>query len=1166
MLYNEDKENLDKDRLLEDDLFISDARRFLAERKGAGLEDLLDRENVYDQFMSHFRSQNVNEATAIRDMIHAQNANDEGKQRMGRLMDAFDHMDSDFGGKAVGDYAAGIFTAPSTYAGMLTFGAGKAGAVAANQGIKLGLRQVLKEAMVKSAKDRGAKTVTVAGIKGSGKRQVIADGVVQRATMAQRAKAMSDTALMKGGLRAGLGAAGLEGAVGGGAVLAQEETRKETGIKEGVDLGNVVIGAAAGAIPGGLLGTVAGTKKFSTHYEATKELINSRNKMMKGVEDVYNKATVNVLKGKGKGGKVKKAAAQKYVDLLSLEETIPEQLKRGRIRKKALVETDAETLATFDEKVRYNIAAAAAEIVATVPPRSATIKAGSKEDLQERFSSRLVRGMTDPNVLSEDKLIDILNKYGIGQEDLAAVGFADGAGELIAEGVSEAGRLLGSFGLAVKRRNRALFKAMDELDQSLKKEGEYKSSAALQEMKKKTGTLNAGSNQQGFLSQLTSARVGLMTVNVATTVRNTTSGYLRNYIYALDNLGSGVSNIVLAKTGLGQAMTKKAVADVTEEQLKDEAERAVKLGTAQLRVGFQSLFLKDLFFLSQSKDALVLRELMTDDVFGKSDIGRKLFRDLGDMGEHLNSESGLLRLARVGNTLNKMSDDMFKNAIFARELEKELAVSSLAAQKGTLKETVGMGIPAGQIANPNLRNMIEQDRFSSVPDEMIGRAMNKALSFTYQRGDWDRSTLWGSLANTVIKFGQSPLGSLVVPFPKYMVNQFKTAYEYAPVLGLADFGTGILDKADVNASIINRAADKMGKQMAGLATLGAFVMARKQFGDEKTEAFEYNDPTSAQIVNAEAAIGPFSTFALSADLIYKVQNDIPLDGFVRNLSKALTGGQFRPNTGLDSLDRMISTIGSEDMANPEKVKRTAAEAAGNFLNGFLVGAGMLKDVMATIDPDYRVIPNNERVNAFDHMISVGLKSLPQEIREDEERRQSPTKSNGLRYASPILRQVTGFSFREANNVAENEFDRLRIPYRKIAPTEIKFDPELSNEARGIMGQFVTREIARYINSPDYQSLKTDEEKRYLLQRELNYFRAEANNRVLNQNKYLEKSEIERISKALFFKLGKEERKYAMSLYEQSTGNKLVDTLDYQHALAILQDKKKRDRASARPRR
>jgi ribonucleotide reductase beta subunit family protein with ferritin-like domain len=113
---------------------------------------------------------------------------------------------------------------------------------------------------------------------------------------------------------------------------------------------------------------------------------------------------------------------------------------------------------------------------------------------------------------------------------------------------------------------------------------------------------------------------------------------------------------------------------------------------------------------------------------------------------------------------------------------------------------------------------------------------------------------------------------------------------------------------------------------------------------------------------------------------------------------------------------------------------------------------------------------------------------------------------------------------------------------------------------------VTREIARYINSPDYQSLKTDEEKRYLLQRELNYFRAEANNRVLNQNKYLEKSEIERISKALFFKLGKEERKYAMSLYEQSTGNKLVDTLDYQHALAILQDKKKRDRASARPRR
>ena len=49
---------------------------------------------------------------------------------------------------------------------------------------------------------------------------------------------------------------------------------------------------------------------------------------------------------------------------------------------------------------------------------------------------------------------------------------------------------------------------------------------------------------------------------MATTVRNTTSGYLRNYIYALDNLGAGVSNLVGGKMRLAS--------DVADEALKED--------------------------------------------------------------------------------------------------------------------------------------------------------------------------------------------------------------------------------------------------------------------------------------------------------------------------------------------------------------------------------------------------------------------------------------------------------------------------------------------------------------------------------------------------------------------------------------------------------------------
>ena len=44
--------------------------------------------------------------------------------------------------------------APSTYAGLFSFGAGKAGAVAANQGVKLGIRELLKKGATEELKAR----------------------------------------------------------------------------------------------------------------------------------------------------------------------------------------------------------------------------------------------------------------------------------------------------------------------------------------------------------------------------------------------------------------------------------------------------------------------------------------------------------------------------------------------------------------------------------------------------------------------------------------------------------------------------------------------------------------------------------------------------------------------------------------------------------------------------------------------------------------------------------------------------------------------------------------------------------------------------------------------------------------------------------------------------
>ena len=69
-MYNTyEKEDLNKEVLMGDVDFLNDASLFLAER---GKYNLSEPKEIYDQFMEHFRRQNVNEYTATADLFHAQ--------------------------------------------------------------------------------------------------------------------------------------------------------------------------------------------------------------------------------------------------------------------------------------------------------------------------------------------------------------------------------------------------------------------------------------------------------------------------------------------------------------------------------------------------------------------------------------------------------------------------------------------------------------------------------------------------------------------------------------------------------------------------------------------------------------------------------------------------------------------------------------------------------------------------------------------------------------------------------------------------------------------------------------------------------------------------------------------------------------------------------------
>ena len=95
-------------------------------------------------------------------------------------------------------------------------------------------------------------------------------------------------------------------------------------------------------------------------------------------------------------------------------------------------------------------------------------------------------------------------------------------------------------------------------------------------------------------------------------------------------------------------------------------------------------------------------------------------------------------------------------------------------------------------------------------DEMsIAKAMNQAMDFTYQTGNFrGREGGFNKLVASFIDISSSQLGSTFVPFPRYMVNAFRFFYEHAPILGMFNIG-GVLNKSD--------SADRFAKQVTGLS-------------------------------------------------------------------------------------------------------------------------------------------------------------------------------------------------------------------------------------------------------------------------------------------------------------------------------------------------------------
>ena len=1248
MYHMYDPSNINRETLVQDQDFLNDARTFLKNRENYSDESLSDPQDLFDAYMEHFRIQNVNEVTAIRDLGHAnrlsKSGNTEELSAFGRLMDTYDSVDSEWDLKAVGDYVGGIFTSPTTYGGMATFGAAKIGGIAAKKGVQYTLRKVLKDQLARNAM----------------KKSFIASSAVE-----------------------GVGVFST--------VAAQEQARVLSTDQEEINWKNVSVATGISSLAGGALSQLTTAQKLISSNKAGFIHIKNKKVLEETVAKVHSKYTVPVFNGTTKSANAERTAkhAKKIRQklLLPFSETIPEILAEGKILQK--VPSKLQKIDEFKDGRPYSIAvqeldnlsAAGAKIVDLIDEK--LIAVGSKDlgEGVERFGSKLSQaigmGLVDGRTINP-----ILKRHNVQLHQL---------GPLVAEELSHAGTLLGVVGNATKKQTNMYkrnFVALNHLDDLLLGQGFSSiTKKAREELMDVAPPLSRMIwNGTKVLSRTS---VGMMTIQIATTVRNTTNGFMRNTTYALDNLYTGKLNELRGKTGKPWNYEKLLKEGMTEKEAAEIAKKLVLQGQAQVAKGASAATFKDLLFGITSPESQALFKILQDPAFGQKDEVLRLIRGLGDLADVTGTEKGLLGATRWANSFNTMSDNSFKRAIYHRELNElvrinpikikndvvttlddvgyrvdnpttkgvnptyiaqkrmrveeealntdapavkkffngpttaymgtdntkplflktdfvaklkgandEIPISGgskydelLARVKKTgwdanqdgnkimigvnhkgeayilegnnraaiakkmnvpsvkvevkyfngAEDVKGIYSPANMLKNTgekftelnSIDKVMREGQFSQVPSEYIAKAMEEAFEFTYQFsrfGEMEGGA--NKFANLILKVGANPFGALFTPFPRYLINQFRFWYSHAPLLGSMNVG-GILNKPKTKGGLTGTKSkiaidgETIGKQLAGLTTLGAFLGIRTNFGDETTGAFTFINPISGERVDARALLGPYSMFAFASDVIYRSnlygiatgreeKDWNPYNNIVRSLAdspfetkeliEAAIGQLGRGGTGIWMIDEIVKAAqGSSD--NPENLARNLAKILGSIPNRVIVGAGMLKDLAASIDTpvtsteDYTTLPDNSDVDAMKVFVLSATRSLPTRfdiggekydlgdwirgkdhpLREDLNDPINPRKVYRI---NPIMKQFTGLTDQPKQPEVNREFSRLKIKWRDYAPRKLKGGDYLNNISKKIMANQIDISLKKEINDEMYLNLATNEMKEKYLKTRL----------------------------------------------------------------------------------
>jgi len=927
MLKNYNKiDELDQKTLASDVDFIEDASIFLSERDG--YNEAMTPTEVYEAFMEHMRYQDVNEITALRDLEYAQNANLEGKQRFGRLIDAYDKVNEDISGRMLWDYGAGILTAPSTYLGIATGGTGKAAAVAGTQAARFGIRKVLSGA---------------------------------------------------------LKAAAVEGAIGAGQGAMQEATRVETGIQDEFTGGRTITAGLSSAAVGGLINLPVGAlqvrkaNKANELYEAAK---------VADAERATQAATISkrVLSN---ADQTKVTKIRNELDALD-----PKQVAEGRRIKKDLMPAETMEAAIGVEAIE-NITAAAVRVIDELDVKP-----------NERITSALHRLLdTEEGFAKLDDVQKILGEHNITMDQFSLVFLSE---------ISDAGRTLGSMSRLRKIKGKTVKtevgRMLDEVDR-LHNAGVSGLNA------EDVVELNASRKIGAYVRDLDRMRLGFMTSQLATTMRNNINGGMRIGIDATTRMFDNMMNLRNPFDG---------TFDVAKYALNPYEGKVI-----------QQLF----------------REQFPEEA-------NKLFRDAADLSAATASETVLGKFGRKANYLNTISDNFFKRAMISASLKRRLSDEGI-----DIYEVIKEG-EFGRIPDQVLKDAI-QDAYEFTYQAGMKRGPEAGYA--------------SRIAGGIIKAHRDMpfVVSAFLPFPRFIANQLKFVYEHAPLIGLLPLDR--LGSKLPTRSFKEYMFEKTPKQLTGSAMLASAYAWRVEQGDDaawyeiKDGKGDYIDGRPVY-----GPFAPFMLAADLIYRYQRGTMPTSIDTYVRDGLQAMLGSTFRAGMGLYALDKLYQDardgkgekIIAETLGNVINTYTLPAAVVKDFYGQF--------DPRSRNIPEARPGTSEAAdVNFLDIVYRRATRSLPDFPANGYDTAMlSPMKTGDLRAINPLEKQIFGFGKREKNPF-EQEMTRLGFtPYEiyKKQPNEVVdlyTRQELSRDGGPLN---LEQNMAKFVQGDAYKNMTMEEQR------------------------------------------------------------------------------------------